>query len=110
MKKFDPEKYTTKNLLGITPENFKLIYLPIFTSIILFIIGAVLFSITDNTKLFKVIFGLSQLVLALSGLGQIKLKEVPGYPALRGGCAIIFGIFFLILFMFFGIGLVFLEE
>src|SRR5262245_39520592 len=102
MKNFDPEKYTAKKLLGITTENFKPIYLPIFMSIILFIIGAVLLAITDNTKLFKIVFGLSQLVLAMSGFGQIKLKEVPGYPALRGGCAIIFGIFFLILFMFLG--------
>ena len=109
MKKFDPENYTTKKLLGITPENFRPIYLPIFTSIILFVIGAVIYSITENTELFRIIFGLSGIVLAISGIGQIKLKEVPGYPTLRGGCAIVFGIFFLLLFLSLGFALIFFE-
>ena len=109
MKKFDPEKYTATKLLGITPENFKPIYLPIFMSMILFFIGAVLFALTNNAKLFKIIFGLSGLVLTISGLGQIKLKEVPGTPVLRGGCAVIFGIFFLLLFTLLGVGVIFFE-
>lgn len=109
MKNFDPEKFTSTKLLGITPQNFVPIYLPIFMSIIMFLVGAAIFWITNNIKVFKIVFGLSGIVFALSGVGQIRLREVPGFPALRGGCAVIFGIYFLLLFLALGIGVIFFE-
>lgn len=109
MKKFSSEEYTTAKFLGITPENFRPIYLPMFTGLILFVVGVILFLLTNNTPLFKVIFGLVGMVFALSGLGQIKMREVPGFPFLRGGCAVIFGIIFLLFFMLLGIGVIFFE-
>jgi len=108
MNRFDLEEFTTK-FIGITQENFRPIYLPMFLSIIVFIMGVIVFLLTDNTELFKIAFGLSGIVLASSGIGQVKLKEVPGFPFLRGGCAVMFGIFFLLLFMLLGIGVIFFE-
>src|SRR5574339_581016 len=99
MKKFDIEEFTTTKLLGITPKNFRPIYLPMFLSVILFIVGVVIFLLTNNTSLFKIVFGLSGVIFSLSVIGQIKLKEFPGFPSLRGGCAVIFGIVFLLFFL-----------
>ena len=109
MKKFDVEEFSVNKFLGITPKNFRPIYLPMFMSMILFVIGVVLFLLTNNTPLFEIIFGLSGVVFALSGIGQIKLKEVPGFPWLRGGCAVAFGIIFLLFFLFLGVGFIFFE-
>src|SRR5690349_14307032 len=109
MKKFDIVEFTTSKFLGVTPKNFKPIYAPMFISMILIVIGVVLFLVTSNTLVFKIIFGLSGVVFAMSGIGQIKLKEVPGFPWLHGGCAVAFGILFLSFFLFLGIGFIFLE-
>lgn len=106
---FDDEEYSVNKFLGITPENFKPICLPMFMSMILFGVGVVIFLLTDNTKLFKVIFGLTPMGFSLSGLGMVKMKDVPGFPFLQGGCAVIFGIFFFIFSMFLGIGVIFFE-
>ena len=105
----DDEEYSANNFLGITPENFKPIYLPMFISMFLFGVGVVIFLLTDNTKLFRIIFGLTGMGFSLSGLGMIKMKNVPGFPFLQGGGAVIFGIFFFLIFMFFGIGVIFFE-
>jgi hypothetical protein len=109
MKNFDPDEFTVAKLSGITPENFRPIYVPAFCSIALFVIGAVFFLITDDTPVFKIIIGLSGVVFALSGLGQIKLKEVPGFPSLRGGCAVAFGMVYFVFFLILGVGFIFFE-
>jgi hypothetical protein len=75
----------------------------------LFVVGVILFLLTKNTMLFEIIFGLSGVVFGLSGVGQIRLKEVPGFPWLRGGCAVAFGIVFLLFFLFLGFGFIFFE-
>lgn len=109
MKRYDPEQFTPKKLLGITSVNFVPIYSPIFASIVVFGLGVAIFLVTNNTKLFKIMFGLSGLIFALSGIGQMRLKEVPGFPSLHGGCAVIFGILFLLFFMYVGVAVIFLE-
>jgi len=98
---FDNEEYSVNKFLGITPENFKPIYLPLLLSLILFGVGLVILLLTDTVRLFEVIFGLTGIGISLSGLGVIKMKAVPGFPFLQGGCAIIFGIFFFLIFLFF---------
>ena len=78
-------------------------------SVVLFAVGVLVALITETPRIPKIIMGISMLVLATSGIWQIKLKIVPGYPKLRGGCAVTFGIIFVILFSIVGIGIIFFE-
>ena len=109
MKKFDDQEFLAKYFLGITSENFRPIYLPIIISLVVLALGALIYSLIGNETFFRVTFGITQIILALSGLGQIRRKEVPGFPYLRGGCAVIFGAVFLAFFVLLGIGVILFE-
>ena len=104
-----PNNKLARGILDNFAPKFLPIYLPMIVSVILFAVGVLVALITETPRIPKIIMGASMIILATSGIGQIKLKIVPGYPKLRGGCAIIFGIIFIILFTAVGIGIIFFE-
>ena len=103
------QDYSTKSFVGITAENFVPIYLPLILGLGVFAIGIIIDYVISSYEIFNIVFGLSGILFSLSGIGQIRLKEVPGFPLLRGGCAVVFGLLFLLIFATAGILVIFLE-
>jgi hypothetical protein len=101
------QKNILERLLDVFAPPYLPIYIPMLISFCIFAIGIIVASTTGNMRTSDIIFGVSSLVFALSGIYQFKLKIVPGYPSLQGGCAVVFGILFLGFFLIMGVCLIF---
>jgi hypothetical protein len=96
-----------KNKLGeYRPGNYKTIYIPLVAGVFLVSIALLGGLLANSTTVFNLILGVGLIVIASSGYWQIKKKVVPGYPTLRGGCAVAFGLVFIVFFGVMGFGLI----
>lgn len=112
-----PKKYKKQSGSDIfayekTPfkPEYNRIYIPFIAGLGVVVISLLVARLTGNVELGSKLFGLSSIIIATSGYWQIKLKVVPGMPVLRGGCAVAFGVFFLIFFTLLGLGQYFLSN
>jgi len=98
--------FKPRKRLESTSENYQMIFMPMVIGLSIAGIAILVGTVTQNVNIANFIFGFSALIIATSGYWQIKMRVVPGYPTLRGGCAVVFGSFFLIFTVILGIGLI----
>jgi hypothetical protein len=80
---------------------------PFFPGLAIQVVGVLLGVLFNLRELGSLIWGFGCIVMASSGYWQVKHRFVPGFPALRGWCAIAFGIFFILIVGGIGLGLIF---
>jgi|SRR5690606_585176 hypothetical protein len=83
------------NEIDIDDSIRKHVYIPIFAGILISLFGIF---IIQSGFLAKIMLFIGSFVIGLSGYWQIKYKVVPGMPTIRGGCAVVLGIVFILAF------------
>ncbi|MBL8089903.1 MAG: hypothetical protein JNJ43_06225 [Anaerolineales bacterium] len=86
-----------KKLNGIDYDDtiLKYTYIPMLVGVFIMLFS--IFVIQTGLSA-KIILFIGMFIMGLSGYWQVKYKSVPGMPPLRGGCAVVFGIFFILVF------------
>jgi hypothetical protein len=82
------------------------IYTPAIVGILFFPIAVMIGYFSENKSLAQIVLGLGVIIMGLSGIFCIKFRVVPGIPTYRGAAALVFGIWYMLLFTGGGIVLI----
>ncbi len=98
MRKSKLNNLKKSQVLEFDETVLRKIYTPMIIGLLLFPVGIIIGYFSYNKILAEIIsFGLSAIVIGISGIWQIKFRIVPGIPALRGVAAIVFGVVFILM-------------